>query len=1141
MFQSLALLLVGGYAGWLVSRFLASRAAARRTAPPAPVVAAAPPPAVEQAPNDAPPAAAAVSPEMDEVYAIAAGLEGFYRQSAYPRDLLKNEQFRRGADLIARAEPSSEVLLDYMVGANVMTACMAMEALSHRSDDTPFKETILSNFTQVHLWTAYFALRVLSTRCEEPVVGAVLARVDDDWVNALPINILREFITLRRLRGETPSFGAELNSITSEQAANTEAVLERLRDDVPASLREELRSARESRVDTAFIGAIGRVLHVAAADKEIASTARIDEFVGQIERAISASPPRPIALVGEHGVGKSTIVRLLAHRLAKNGWTIFEAGATELVAGQSFLGQLEGRLQSLIQTISGKKVVWVVPSFQELLWAGTHRNSPSGVLDMILPHLESGAVRIIGELTPAAHERLVQAKPQLRSLMLVARMQPARSDETLALARQWGQLRAHEGHTLLSDDVLEEALQLAGQYLNDRAAPGNLLHFLQLTWQRLTSARGAPPETITLDDLLLTLSQLSGLPLSILDERQGLDLDGLRAFFNQRVIGQTEAVECLVERVAMIKAGVNDPSRPIGVFLFVGPTGTGKTEIAKTLARYLFGSADRMIRVDMSELQTSESLERIVGGGRDDASGGTVALVNEIRRQPFAVVLLDEFEKAHPNIWDLFLQVFDDGRLTDRHGNVAHFRHAVIIMTSNLGATIPYGATIGFASSAQVGFASAVVERAVSQAFRREFINRIDRVVVFRPLGRAEMREILRKELDAVLQRRGLRNRNWAVEWDATAIDFLLDRGFTPDLGARPLKRAIDRYLLAPLAETIVRHEVPAGDQFLFVRSDGERLDVLFIDPDAPEAVDDITPAEPQVAEERPGVDVRQLVLDARGTPAEVDALDDRYGEILATVESPDWERRKADALAQMRTAGFWESPTRYAVLGLAEYMDRIEAGLETAGSLIRRLDARHRARSHYPRELVQRLAQQLHLLDAACRTLAEGLPRDAYLLVRGSRDSGTDVARADAFAARVGRMYLDWARKRRMKLDVLDETAGSADVPYSALFAVSGFGAYTILRPESGLHVLESPNDSKLFNRVKARVVVAPQGDAPAAGARETRLNARAAIDAAAEETPAIVRRYREEPSPLVRDAVRRWRTGRIDRVFAGDFDVVS
>ena len=137
--------------------------------------------------------------------------------------------------------------------------------------------------------------------------------------------------------------------------------------------------------------------------------------------------------------------------------------------------------------------------------------------------------------------------------------------------------------------------------------------------------------------------------------------------------------------------------------------------------------------------------------------------------------------------------------------------------------------------------------------------------------------------------------------------------------------------------------------------------------------------------------------------------------------------------------------------------------------------------------------------------------------------------------------MYVDWAQKRRMKLDVLDQTAGSADVPYSALFAVSGFGAYTILRPESGLHVLESPNDSKLFNRVKARVVVAPQGDAPAAGAREARLHARAAIDATAEETPAIVRRYREEPSPLVRDAVRRWRTGRIDRVFAGDFDVVS
>jgi ATP-dependent Clp protease ATP-binding subunit ClpC len=169
----------------------------------------------------------------------------------------------------------------------------------------------------------------------------------------------------------------------------------------------------------------------------------------------------------------------------------------------------------------------------------------------------------------------------------------------------------------------------------------------------------------------------------------------LRAFFERRVLGQPEAVDCLVERVAMVKAGLTDPTRPQGVFLFVGPTGTGKTEIAKTLAEFLFGSPERMIRLDMSELQTWESQARILGEA--DETSDSAALVNQIRKQPFSVVLLDEFEKAHPTVWDLFLQVFDDGRLTDKRGNTADFRHSVIILTSNLGATLPHGASVGFA------------------------------------------------------------------------------------------------------------------------------------------------------------------------------------------------------------------------------------------------------------------------------------------------------------------------------------------------------------------------------------------------------------------------------------------------------------
>ena len=207
-------------------------------------------------------------------------------------------------------------------------------------------------------------------------------------------------------------------------------------------------------------------------------------------------------------------------------------------------------------------------------------------------------------------------------------------------------------------------------------------------------------------------------------------------------------------------------------------------------------------------------------------------LIGRVRKQPFSVVLLDEFEKAHANVWDLFLQVFDDARLTDAGGQEADFRHCIVILTTNLGATAHRSADLGFLPSA-AGFTSEQVMRAVGQTFRPEFQNRLDKVIVFQPLTRELMRSILKKELSRVLDRRGFKDREWAVEWEASALEFLLEKGFSPDMGALLLKRAIDQYLIAPLAATIVERRFPEGDQFLFIRSDGKAIQAEFVDPDS--------------------------------------------------------------------------------------------------------------------------------------------------------------------------------------------------------------------------------------------------------------------------------------------------------------------
>jgi ATP-dependent Clp protease ATP-binding subunit ClpC len=1015
--------------------------------------------------------------------------------------------FRRHVERLSRSDVPFKEVAQLAQSATAGIAALGLSAIARR-DDVPEKwaDDAIRSLTSVDYWVQPFVYRALLEQATKPVIGPVLAKLSEET----DTDALARFIQQRRERGEPVDVDTFRGSVAPGLVEPIEQFIDRYETYLGDDFRGHFEGWRRTAVDLEFLTHIGRILERPYDDPPAYVAGRRDELVEVIVDALEQQPRRSVLLVGEHGVGKTALLRAALERLPPQ-LIPFEATAAEINAGATYVGELEGRIRDLATRLQGHPVVWILPGFSEALYAGQHSRSPTGMLDAMLPHIERREMTVVGEIDPPSYERLLAERPRVAGAFEVVRVRPLDEQSTVAAAEQLLGTRASRG-------TLHEAYELAQQFLPGLAAPGNLLRLVQATAADVEEEGRSEFET---SDVLATLASSSGLPLAMLDPNAPLDLEEVRAFFDRRVLAQPEAVATIVERIAMIKAGLNDPTRPLGVYLFIGPTGTGKTEIAKALAEFLFGSQRRLVRLDMSEYQTPDAHDRLLQDPSVE-SHGTVLLAS-VRKDPFSVILLDEFEKAAAPIWDLFLQVFDDGRLTDQQGRTADFRRSIIILTSNVGSALAHRPGVGF--KAEHGrFRTELIQEELKRTFRPEFLNRIDQVVIFRPFERAEMRALLEKELAEALGRRGLRTRPWAVELDESAIEFLIEEGFSPSLGARPLKRAIERHLLSTIARPIVEQAVPEGDQFLLVSAGAGGLDVKFVDPDASEE-----PTRDADAETPAALDLRSLALREHADERAARFLLDELGRIRSTVEG-DLRVRKDAALAAMQDPAFWEDEDRYAVLAEAEYLDRLEAAFATAAKLGQRL-ARHASKTRNGTgELASLLALRLHVLDAAVVGLDEELG-DVILHIRpAGGDGGPSGAR---WAEALAEMYSAWARRRGMRLARLD--------PSEHLYAVSGLGAGTLLAGETGLHVLEVPEAGREDGRAErlhalVRVVISPP--TPVDDRQPPATRARALLGAAP-STESVVRRYREEPAPLVRDSVRGYRTGRLDRVLAGDFDL--
>lgn len=877
--------------------------------------------------------------------------------------------------------------------------------------------------------------------------------------------------------------------------------------------------------DEEFLNSIGKVWMTKDMPPDVVDNEVINRIIHSINSLLTADPAKSILITGDRGTGKSTLIQLISRELKRKQWFVFTSTAAKLMAGQRYIGDLEKQVQTVIQELTlSPKSLWVIPRFQELYFAGRTVQSPVSVLDQMLPSIDAGILKVIGEIDSNSLEKIIQNRPQIMSSFEIVRIAPSDKDFTLNLATDWIKRRGAELWANFEQNDLEEAFFLSSQYLTHQQNPGALMDFLRKSEKLFASKQGVN-RGIQLTDFIDALSNMTGMPRDILDDGERLDLESLKSHFSTKVIGQKEAVDTMVERIAMIKAGLTDPSKPAGVFLFVGPTGTGKTEIAKSMAEYLFGSEDKLIRLDMSEYQTSDALFKILGDSSDTSE--SMALVNTIREKPFSIILLDEFEKAHSQIWDLFLQVFDDGRLTDQRGAVADFRHSVIILTSNLGASIPTGSRIGFNPSDED--INENVQKSIEATFRPEFVNRIDRVVVFNPLTKSIAKKILRNELKKILKRRGLRRRSWDIDFEDSAIEFLLEKGFSKSLGARPLKRSIEKYLLSPLALTIVNHDFPKGNQFLMVSAGKSQLKVDFIDPDEPQftwsqkkqIIEDQT-------EKSKRLDIKTIVGDPRGTLSEFQVIEKHLQDLNELVSELNLEQRKSSIMTDMGLPDFWSGESRHGLLHELEFLDRFESVLESTNQLFERLNDPDRQRIQFDIKLMAKLAQKVYLLRNGLESFREQQPQDSILRL-------SYQIHDESFAERLEQMYTNWAKKRGMEMTCFLEFGDEEE--QSKYFSVLGFGALRLLSPENGRHTQELPTtNGKKGKKSKVRVDVLPMELSDYKSLEKVIIRKRF------ENLPApkSVRKFYVEKNPIVKDSIRNWQTGKLEYIWQGNFDLL-